>query len=119
MIEKVGDPDLAVHAIWTPILPSDRAVTAAALRTLTDPRVRHWWDGDRYAQEAFRPLLGLPAGKPAWDVYLVYPRAGRWPSKGPPAPTFHQHQLRELPPEHLLDGRVLRREIERRLGERR
>lgn len=99
---------MIVEAIWTPILPTDRGITVDARARLSDPRVRHWWDGDRWGQTAFRDPLRLPAGTPAWDVYLVYAPGVGWRGERPPAPTFWMHQLSKLGKKGQLHGPTLR-----------
>lgn len=107
VLSVVKDPSLVVHAIWTPILPTDRAITGEARARLTDPRVKHWWDATRWAQDGFRAPLHLPPGTPAWDVYLVYAPGVRWQRVAPPGPTFFMHQLRKLGPRGRLHGPAL------------
>lgn len=114
MLSKLKDPSLIVEAIWTPILPSDRGITSDARSRLPDRRVRHWWDRDRWGQTAFRAPLRLPAGTPAWDVYLVYVPGVRWAGEAP-TPEFWMHQLSKLGKKGQLHGPTLREAVRRSL----
>lgn len=101
--------DLAVYAVWVPILGSDtEAKVEQAVGRLPDPRVRHYWDGAGTLVKAYSWVLSL-GEQPAWDVYFAYGRGVEW--KGdPPVPTSWMHQLR-LAPERRLDGTRLAGEI--------
>lgn len=115
MLSKLKDPSLIVEAIWTPILPTDLGITEEARSRLPDARVRHWWDRDRWGQTAFRTPLKLPAGTPAWDVYLIYAPGARWPGARPPVPTFWMHQLSKLGKKGQLHGPTLCEAVRRTL----
>ncbi len=52
----------------------------------------HYWDGNGELVKAFSPVLGLDAGNPAWDVYLLYDGNAEW-ADTPPKPIFWQEQL--------------------------
>lgn len=116
VVSALNDPSLAVDVIWTPVLRSDRGIPPDARKRLPDARVRHWWDRDRWAQQAFRDALKLPAGTPAWDVYLVYPPGTRWTGTAPPVPTFFMHQLRVLGEQGQLHGPTLKSAVAAALG---
>jgi hypothetical protein len=106
VLTEVDDPDLSVHVVWVPILLSDRANTVgAATRLVPDPRAAHYW-----------APLGIEQGV-AWDVYLLYGRASRWPAANPPVPTHVQHQLFGMPEELLLDGPRLEESLRQLLAQ--
>lgn len=116
VLSVLNDPTLVVDAIWTPILPSDHGITPECRTRLPDPRVRHWWDENRWARRAFREPLKLPERTPAWDVYLVYAPGVRWENKVPPPPTFFMHQLKVLGARGHLHGPTLKAAVERALA---
>jgi len=116
---------LRAYFVWLPILARDNfAAAKGAAARIPDPRVTHFWDGDRALGWRLGELLALPARDPAhphgvaWDVYLAYARRAGWPKgAGPPAPTFWMHQLwgadKLAPP---LDGAALRGRMEQLLA---
>jgi hypothetical protein len=117
VLTEVDDPDLSVHVVWVPILLSDRANTVgAATRLVPDPRAAHYWDPDLDLANALRAPLGIEQGV-AWDVYLLYGRASRWPAANPPVPTHVQHQLFGMPEELLLDGPRLEESLRQLLAQ--
>ena len=93
-----GD-DLAVAVVWLPMLPADdeRAAQEAA-HLVADPRVRHFYDGERRAGRAIAGSLGTDgaAGQIAWDMYLFYDRHARWPAAGAAAPPHSVDWLHQL-----------------------
>ncbi len=104
VLDAISDPSLRAYVAWVPILPDDTGAPDEATRSLVpDPRASHFWDAERRLPEPFNRVLGLPAGWPAWDVYLAYPPGVRW-EKGPPAPAFWHHQLGDLAIAPRLDG---------------
>jgi len=125
VLERVPARTLRAYFVWLPILPRDDFAAAVAQATrIPDPRVTHFWDGDRALGWRLGELLALPPRDPghshgvAWDVYLAYARRAGWPTgRAPPAPTFWMHQLwgaNKLAPR--LDGATLRGRIERLLA---
>lgn len=73
------------------MLPSDAKLTVGrATKSLHDPRVTHYWDGDNVISQAYTPVLGLK--EEAWDVYLLYDKDAEWDDT-PPKPVFWQEQL--------------------------
>ena len=116
-VKKIGAADLRVYVVWVPILPDDDAAAAArAARTLTDPRVTHYWDQGRSLGDALGESLALPAREAgrahgaAWDVYLVFGRDARWGE----APSSWMQQLDDVPEAKAprLQGAALRARIE-------
>jgi hypothetical protein len=72
VLETVASENLAIYALWEPILPTDDERWARKASTIfPDRRVRNYWVATDDLGEAFQPALQLMGG-PAWDVYLVY-----------------------------------------------
>ncbi len=93
MLAAEPDPRFAVHFVWIKVLFTDSGGAAArAAGRFADPRITHYWDGERALGRAFAPVLGLPRGNLAWDVYLLYGADERWRAP-PPEPAFWMHQL--------------------------
>jgi len=104
--------DIAVYSVWQPILPSDVKFTVGrATKSLTDRRVRHYWDDDDVFATAFSPVLGIDGD--TWDVYLLYDREAEWKDT-PPKPIYWQEQL-GISDETKLDGPKLTAEINKLL----
>jgi hypothetical protein len=104
VLGTVDDPSLRAYVAWVPILPEDSLDAAREARSLVqDGRVSHFWDAERTLPALLAPLLGLPEGWPAWDVYLAYGRGARW-TDAPPAPSFWHHQLGDQVRAPVLDG---------------
>ena len=93
-----------MYAVYLPILRGDAesSVTTATKR-LPDKRVSYFWDGNGEMAKSYAPVLNLPAGYVAWDVYMVFNKDAEW-TTGPPAPDFWMHQLGGVMPERRLDG---------------
>jgi hypothetical protein len=143
VLEKIGNDDVRVYAVWLPILSADKQDrVVVATRRLADPRVRHFWDGaaklsaeyplilnfedDRPGVDLyslFRRLLALyndlfqcaSNALPAWDVYLLFDRRAEWQSE-PPTPSFWMHQL-TLSKAKRLKGPAFAREVIRLLAD--
>ncbi|MCI0532185.1 MAG: hypothetical protein L0Y74_09600 [candidate division Zixibacteria bacterium] len=99
ILQKNPSSDLQVYAIWIPMLVSDQ-VSRGGSKKLNDPRVTHFWDGEKIAGKYFAEQMGHP-GQVAWDVYFLYGISADWDNLGNPvsvgAPVV-EHQ------EELLDG---------------
>jgi hypothetical protein len=118
VLDAVADERLAAYVVWGPMLgEEERADAERATVFLADERSRHFWTPRHDLAEALGRVLGLPAGEPAWDVYLVYPAGARWPPGAPPpAPATVMHIERSLPAECGLNGEALRRAVEAALA---
>ena len=95
------------------MLPSGAWESAARREggRIPDPRVTRYFDRDARLGHLYGPIIHLPEGLPAWDVYFVFAPAVRWEDK-PPAPTYWMHQLgRRAPPELRLDGDQMARVV--------
>jgi hypothetical protein len=104
VLDTIDDPSLRAYVVWVPILPEDSEEAARDSSALvTDPRAAHFWDATRALPPLLAPVLSLPEGWPAWDVYLAYPPAALWDER-PPTPAFWHHQLGDEPNAPVLDG---------------
>lgn len=104
VLGAIDDQSLRAYVVWLPILPEDNQTIAQEARSLvSDPRAAHFWDAERSLPPLFAPLLGLPEGWPAWDVYLGYGAGAHW-GPGPPRPAFWHHQLGDQVRAPALDG---------------
>lgn len=72
-----------------------------ATTLLSDPRARHFWDPQRLVGRLFQPALGT--GEAAWDVWLLFDPAARWPEGAAPEIAWWEHQLSGMAPERRLD----------------
>jgi hypothetical protein len=63
-----------------------------ATRELSDPRARHYWDGQGQLTAGYRSVLGGFI-EPVWDTYLLYGKDARWDTARPPVPAYWMHQL--------------------------
>ncbi|MBI2955806.1 MAG: hypothetical protein HYY26_00705 [Acidobacteria bacterium] len=119
MLAAMPEANLHVYVVWLPVLArmSPEALTGAsrsAARRLADPRVRHFVDSEARLGELYAPILRLPEGAVAWDVYFLFRPEGRW-EKAPPAPDFWMHQLFVASPEQRLEARRFAAEVEKLL----
>ena len=90
-MDSIKGQDVKVYAVWVPILPTDAKLTVGrATKSLPDPRVTHYWDGDNVLTTAFAPVLGIDGD--AWDIYLLYDKDAEW-KVPPPKPAYWQEQL--------------------------
>ena len=104
VLDRIREPLLRVYVVWVPVLPGDDTAPAQEARSLVpDQRAAHFWDGHGALPRLFSRVLHLPAGCPAWDVYLMYARGVRWTAEAP-APVSWQHQLGGLAAAPPLDG---------------
>lgn len=104
-----------MHVVWTAVLRRDDRDSALEARSLLpDPRVRHYWDGDRLLGEAYAGVVKLPPGRDlAWDIYFAFGREATWEQELP-LPETWAHQLAR-DDRHLGDGSSLRAEVQRLL----
>jgi hypothetical protein len=117
LLEAVPHPDLRVHFVWVPVLPPDSAEAGeAAAARVSDPRARHYWDGERRLASRLGQALGITAkaslgveGGPglAWDVYLAYGRGEVEITR----PAFWMHQL-AVTHAPRLDAAAFRRRVQ-------
>jgi thiol-disulfide isomerase/thioredoxin len=103
LFEEFPAERLAGFIIWVPMLPSDSADAAKVEHdTITDPRVRWWFDEDKAAANTWSSFIGLPTT--TWDVYAVYAAGFTWDEgMPPPSPKIWMHQLPPTPATQLAD----------------
>lgn len=106
---------MRIYAVYLPILRSDQENTVPnAMTRLPDERVSFFWDGKGDLAQSYARVLKLPAGQPAWDVYLAFNREIEWKNDSP-APDYWMHQLRGQKPERFLNGEKLAEEMNKLL----
>jgi hypothetical protein len=109
VVERFASDKVVVYAVWVPLLNLQDAATLQrhahqyASLIPPGPRVTLYSDPNAYLGKAYGPILGVPYGSPAWDVYLAFPADARW-GDTPPQPIYFEHQLGGLPSDKLLDG---------------
>jgi len=123
ILTEVKDDRLKAYLVWLPVLEADnRDAAVASAKSFDDPRLTHFWDGDKSLGDRFGKTLELPErdGKKltfAWDAYLLFGPDCAWKEKELPKPTLWMHQLA---PEHpgRLDAKKLRQAVEDALAAR-
>lgn len=117
MLREIPSKNLAVYAVWEPILRTDDERSSRRATTLSpDERVTNYWASTTDVGTLFQSPIGLTT-EPAWDVYLFYPPGVKWESDVPPRPEFFMHQLGgRLPDDSRLDGHKLAESIKRMLS---
>ena len=116
VLDAIDDPSLRAYVVWVPILPEDGLDAARGAQPLvTDNRALHFWDAERSLPPLFAPLLGLPEGWPAWDVYLAYRSGVQWQDVVP-APAYWEHQLGDAVGAPKLDGERFAEHVRALLG---
>ena len=93
MLDNSSDDYPAVYLIWQPVLRSDdRATAVKRSNELSDNRIHHLWDKERFTGELWKPVLGtrdLP-----WDVYFLYGADAQW-EKAPTSPDYWMRRMTE------------------------
>lgn len=86
ILAKNPDRNLAVYAIWLPMLPDDSRDRWRPI--LTDPRVTNFWDQQRVAGRYYAGGRGYQFGA-IYDFFFLYggdaawqDRPGGWASSG-------------------------------------
>ena len=102
------DQDVAVYAVWLPILGIDsKASLPLATRRFSDPRVVHYWDAKADLSRSYGPVL--KTNEVVWDVYMLFDRNAEW-KETPPAPVYLMDKI-GLEVARPLDGAVLAKEL--------
>ena len=117
VLAKIPSTDLAVHVVWTPVLPTDNEDEAIhADHLVPDERTIFYWDGAQDLGLSYGRTIELPRGRQlAWDIYFVYGPDAEW-NETVPLPTEWNHQLAD-DERYLGDGAKLRTAIEGLLTE--
>jgi hypothetical protein len=121
VVEKLGSDKLAVYAVWVPLLnlqdPATLQRHAHQYSSLLPPgpRTAHYSDPEAFAGKKYGPILGVPYGSPAWDVYLAFGADAHWGENAPP-PVHWEHQLGGMPASNYLDGRRFAEEVRKLLA---
>jgi len=108
-MKKFGTDKLVTYVVWLSILGGqDEPTLQENARRNADllppgPRVVHYADPELRSGKAYGPVIGVPYGSPAWDVYFLFGPGARWKDK-PPTPDYWEHQLGGMPSERRLDG---------------
>jgi hypothetical protein len=104
VLSGIDDKSLRVSIVWTAALRNDTYEESIRSRELvTDPRVRHYWDGANAVGTLASPVLGTKM-QMAWDVYFAYGRGAKWEEKpGPPNPANWLHQKISEDPKRRMD----------------
>jgi hypothetical protein len=76
LLAQTPSDQLRVYAVWVPMLWGD-ARAAWDETTLPDPRVTHFWDGERVIGQWFAKQVDGYDGI-AWDVYYLYGPDAKW-----------------------------------------
>ena len=99
------------YVVWLPLLniqsPATLQRNAHRYEKLIpgNARVLHYADPEGYSGKAYGPVIKIPYGAPAWDVYFAFSAEAEWGEEGgPPTPDHWEHQLGGMPPERRLDG---------------
>jgi hypothetical protein len=111
LLKQHNDPDLVGYFVWGPYLRNDTEQGARdAAQRFTAPGSTHFWTPAQKLGRDLGAVLHMPAGAPAWDVFLMYARGVMWTS-GFPEPTYWQQDhdyLQGAPFDiNLLGGRVI------------
>ncbi len=121
MVSRFTTDKLAVYVVWVPLLnlqdPATLQRHAHRYASLIPqgPRVTHYSDPEAYMGKAYGPILGVPYGSPAWDVYLAFDANTRW-GDTPPTPNYFEHQLGGLPSDKILNGPRFAEEVRKLLA---
>jgi hypothetical protein len=109
VLDKVKGEDVAIYAVWLPILGIDsKASMPIASKRFTDPRVRQYWDAKAEMSQAFQPVLKTE--ETVWDIYMLYDRNAEW-KQAPPSPVYFMDKI-GLEGGIPLDGAELAKQLE-------
>ena len=104
VLDKIKDPKIRVLVVWVPMLAFDtQPPDKETLAIVSDGRAKHFWDEKRVTPGLVAATLGLPDGKLAWDVYMVF-RPGVRFDRTAPKPDYWEHQLTGVTQAPRLDG---------------
>ncbi len=107
-MDKVKDQNVAVYAVWLPILGIDsKASLPLATSRFSDPRVHQYWDANAQLSKSYSSIL--QADGVVWDVYMLFDRSAEWKDI-PPSPVYLMDKI-GLPTGRPLDGAELAKQI--------
>jgi hypothetical protein len=121
VVSRFSSDKLAVYVVWVPLLnlqdPATLQRHAHQYATLIPPgqRTTHYSDPEAYSGKRYGPILGVPYGSPAWDVYLAFSADSRW-GETAPTPAYWEHQLGGLDSTRYLDGPRFAEEVRKLLA---
>jgi hypothetical protein len=92
VLAKLDDPSIRAYVVWVPMSRGLERDVPNATKEISDPRARHYWDGDGQLIASYRDVLG-GFDEPVWDTYLLYGAAAKWEGDRPPPPAYWMHQL--------------------------
>ena len=92
MLGRLRGPDVRAYVVWVPMSRGLERDVSNATREVSDPRARHYWDGDGQLIASYRDVL-RGYMEPVWDTYVLYGKDAKWESPRPPAPAYWMHQL--------------------------
>jgi hypothetical protein len=107
--------------VWVPLLnlqdPATLQRHAHQYASLIPPgqRVTHYSDPEAHVGKKYGPIISVPYGAPAWDVYFAFDANARW-GDAPPTPNYWKHQLGGMPKDKYLDGPRFAGEVRRLLA---
>jgi len=86
VLEKYPSLPIQVYSIWFSMLPWDSPLAfPSAQKTMSDPRVTHFWDKEKIAGRWFKQNVTPDyQGKVIWDVYYLYGPEAEWGSTPQP-----------------------------------
>jgi len=109
VVSKFASDKLAVYVVSVPLLNLQDPATLQrhahqyARLIPSGPRVTHYSDPGAYVGKKYGPIIAVPYGSPAWDVYFAFDANARW-GDTPPMPNYWEHQLGGMSQDQYLDG---------------
>ncbi len=96
LMMEFANRDVRAYFVWIPILSADseQAARQSTLRYAAPNSIYFWTQSARLSHEA-ASVMRMAAGRPAWDVYLLYRKAITW-DRVFPTPSYWQQQLEIL-----------------------
>ena len=85
LLSQNPSTELQVYAVWLPILANDAREEWDG-NTMPDPRVKHFWDGEKQIGEWFAEEIEGYRGV-SWDVYYLYGPEATWETVPSPLAT--------------------------------
>ena len=76
LLAQYSSDELRVYAVWLPMLAGDARERWNG-NTMPDPRVIHFWDGDRQVGQWFAEQIEGYRGI-SWDAYYLYSPDATW-----------------------------------------